>query len=236
MKRTLYIIGVAAVWLASCTPQTPSDEYRILGTINEADGKEIYLAYIPEENCILTDTARIENGAFTFTGTLDGPYRPMVIYMGDYHDATNQRRCGVFIEPQEMTVRIDTARFDKPVITGSLIQAQIDSVQSTIDAIRKEASPLYKAIETERDEEKLNALCKQLEPYNERMTKVQLAFVKTHPDSFLSPIYLEGLISDMPYPEAQKLYDQLSDRVKQQGDVKVIEKMLKLMRDEQTEE
>lgn len=225
MKK-LFNVGIAAALLASCAPQLPKDQYQLDGNIQGVDNQSIYMMYAVDETTTVTDTAQIHNGAFTFTGKLEKPFLYATLYMGSVDDYTNRRFCHVYIEPQAMTITIDTANFDKPVITGSFTQAQADSVKTAIEAIRNEAADIYKAIETETDHEKGAELRDQLEPFIERMQKLEAVFVKTHPNSYVAPYYLQSLMGEMTYGEVKEIYDSFSDNVKKYGDVKEIEKEL----------
>ncbi len=225
MKK-LFNVGIAAALLASCAPQLPKDQYQLDGNIQGVDNQSIYMMYAVDETTTVTDTAQIHNGAFTFTGKLEKPFLYATLYMGSVDDYTNRRFCNVYIEPQAMTITIDTANFDKPVITGSFTQAQADSVKTAIEAIRNEAADIYKAIETETDHEKGSELRDQLEPFIERMQKLEAVFVKTHPNSYVAPYYLQSLMGEMTYGEVKEIYDSFSDNVKKYGDVKEIEKEL----------
>lgn len=225
MKKLLNL-GIAAALLASCAPQLPKDQYQLSGNIQGVDNQNIYMMYAIDETATVTDTAQINNGAFTFAGKLEKPFLYATLYIGSADDYTNRRFCNVYIEPQAMTITIDTANFDKPVITGSFTQAQADSVKTAIEAIRNEAADIYKAIETETDHEKASELRDQLEPFIERMQKLEAVFVKTHPNSYVAPYYLQSLMGEMTYGEVKEIYDSFSDNVKKYGDVKKIEEEL----------
>lgn len=66
----------------------------------------------------------------------------------------------------------------------------------------------------------------QLEPFIERMQKLEAVFVKTHPNSYVAPYYLQSLMREMTYGEVKEIYDSFSDNVKKYGDVKEIEQEL----------
>ncbi len=221
MKHILNL-GMVASLLVGCASQ-PANQYRISGTIQGTDGENIYLTYTSDSDLVVTDTARIENGSFVFAGTLEKPYLQATIYMGDGNDYRNPRRLFFYVEPRNMTVAIDTAQFGKPVIGGSLTQAQMDSLSTGINAILQEADYLYKAIEAESDPDKKNELRGQLEPYIDRMRQTQMDFIQTHPNSYVIPDLLRSLVSGMTYEELKETYDAIGENVKQCGALKEIE-------------
>lgn len=222
----LYLLGVAAAILASCAPQLPKDQYLLNGSIQGVDGQYIYMAYAPNDTTTVKDSALIANGTFEFKGSLDKPYRSVSLYMGDPYDYMNRQRCGFYMEPKAMTITIDTATFSKPTITGSFTQAQVDSLEAEVARIMNEAKPIQDAIAAETDHEKASALREQMEPYYEQAKKAQLAFLKTHPDSYAAPYYMRFLMGNMTYQEIKEIYGNFSSNVKKYGDVKEIEEEL----------
>lgn len=222
MKKIL-ISGVAAAILAGCAPQLPKDQFLLNGSIQGADGQYIYMTYATNDTTTVKDSALITNGTFKFKGNLEAPYRTVSLYMGNPYDYMNRQRCGIYIEPQIMTITIDTAKFSKPVITGSFTQAQVDSLEAQVAQIMNVAKPIQDAIAAETDHEKASALREQMEPYYEQAQQAQLAFLKTHPDSYAAPYYMRFLMGNMTYGEIKEIYDNFSNNVKRYGDVKEIE-------------
>lgn len=222
MKKLLFS-GVAATILASCAPQLPKDQYMLNGNIQGTDGQYIYMAYATDDTTTVKDSALITNGTFEFKGNLETPYRIVSLYMGDPYDYMNRQRCQLYMEPKTMTITIDTANFNKPAITGSFTQAQVDSLEAQVAQIMNAAKPIQDAIATETDHEKASALREQMEPYYEQAQQAQLTFLKTHPDSYAAPSYMRFLMGNMTYGEIKEIYDNFSDNVKKYGDVKEIE-------------
>ena len=225
MKKLLYS-GIAVALLASCAQQLPKDQYLLNGSIQGRDGQYIYMVYAANDTTVVKDSALISNGTFEFKGKMETPYREVSLYMGDPNDYMNPNRCGLYMEPKEMTLNIDTANFGKPVLTGSFTQAQVDSLETLTTQILDEAKSIQEAIAAETDHEKAAALHEQMEPYYERVQKVQTAFLKTHPDSYAAPGYMRFLMGDMTYGEIKEIYDNFSDNVKKYGNVKEIEEEL----------
>ncbi len=223
MKRIIYMT-LAAALVAGCASR-PTDRFQINGTIEGMDGEQIYLNYTVNDT-VINDTAVIAGGKFAFNGTLSKPCQPAMIYMGDMADYSTVRYLQFYMEPTDMTVAIDTASFDHPTISGSYTQAQQDTLDAAIDAIRQECAWIYEAIKTETDVDKSYELREQLTPYTDRMKQAQLDFVKTHPDSYAVPLLMLSLKSDMTYEELKEVYDAIGDNVKATGDLQEVEEEL----------
>ena len=221
MKYLSYLI--IGSLLAGCAMQ-PRDSFLLQGSICGADGEPIYLAYQLNDTVIVTDTAIIADGAFSFSGSLPLPYARGTVYMGDAQDYRNPNRLGIILEPADMTVSIDTARFSSPVITGSQTQAEADSLETIVLSIREEAAELYAIIsDHSRTEAEREEAQDKLDPFIERMKEATMEFIKTHPDSYVSPMNLQIWMSQLSFEELKELYDGLTDKVKQYGDVEEIE-------------
>lgn len=212
--------------VSSCISRQPGNRFTLNGTINEADGESIYLTYALNDTAFVIDTASICDGAFVFTGTMEKPCIYGRVFMGDPNDWKNKQQCSIFLEQKEMTIAIDKENFAEATIKGSLTQAQQDSLNAITEAIRAEYADLYQALETETDHDKAATLREQLEPCNQRMQKAQIAFVQTHPNSFVSPFYMRFLMGQMSYTDIKAIYDSFSDEIKRYGDVEEIEKEL----------
>lgn len=225
MKKLLNL-SLAAAFLASCAPQQPTNQFTLNGTISGVDGQYIYMEYALNDSTVINDSILVSNGTFEFKGTLNKPCVQGQIYMGDASDWQNKQRFRLFLEPKTMTIAIDAENFSTPEIQGSLAQAQEDSLNAAVKIIQEEAADLYKALEAETDHEKAADIREQLEPYQDRMRAVQVEFVKTHPNSFISPYYMRFLMGNMNYSEIKAIYDSFSSEVKQYGGVEEIEKEL----------
>ena len=174
MKKLLYS-GIAVALLASCAQQLPKDQYLLNGSIQGRDGQYIYMVYAANDTTVVKDSALISNGTFEFKGKMETPYREVSLYMGDPNDYMNPNRCGLYMEPKEMTLNIDTANFGKPVLTGSFTQAQVDSLETLTTQILDEAKSIQEAIAAETDHER--------PPYTNRWNLTTNAHEKYRPRS-----------------------------------------------------
>ena len=215
--NTLLNGSLAVALLTACAPQLPKDSYLIEGTINGMEGQEIYLSY-STNSAYVRDTAVITNGTFKFEGKQDIPARHAGLFMGDERDWMSPYRCEFYMEPAHMTIAIDTASFCTPVITGSVTQAEYDSLG--IGELSNQMMDIYKLAQQEADKAKRDSLQALTEPLREQYRKLVGDFIATHHDSFLLPGFLRDRMGQMSYDEMKAAYDNLSDRVKQYGDLK----------------
>ncbi len=207
---------MAVALLAACAPQLPKDSYVIEGTINGLEGQQIYLAYATD-SAYVCDTAVITNGTFKFEGKQDLPSRKVDLFVGDMRDWQSPYRCGFYVEPARMTVAIDTASFSSPVVTGSVTQAEYDSLG--IVPLTNQIMAIYAKAQIETDKAKRDSLQALTDPLRDQYHKLVTDFISNNHDSFLLPGFLTERMGQMSYEEMKAAYDSLSDRVKQYGDL-----------------
>lgn len=209
---------VGCTMMVGCASQ-PDNQLKLDGTINGYEGEWIHLAYTVRDTVQVTDSTRIANGAFRFSRPMEVPVAQATLYIGNPMDYRNVKYASLFIEPGEVSVAIDTADFMKPEVTGSAAQAENDSLNAVL-------APLYARLQTLRDSAAADAsagrkaeLQGQQETWVDSLKAVQLAFVRSHPHSFVALSYLPFLMGDMTYDELKAVYDNMSPEVKQYGNV-----------------
>lgn len=223
--KKLFQLGVVGCLLAACTPKLAENEYLLRGSIDGRDGEEIYLMYNDENNNMLIDTAVITKGKFEFGGMLEKPIRTATLCMGSLQNWNNPDRCTLYIEPHLMTVTIGAEGFAAAWVTGSYTQSEADTLKQQCAQYYDQLIAINQQMATVKGDERA-ALEAKMRPLREKYDAVEMNFVKTHPNSFITPEKLRFRMGGMEYKEIKALYDGFSDRVKRYGDVKEIEKEL----------
>ncbi len=130
MKKLSFYISLAVITLAtSCTPDSG---YTIKGDIARKEGT-IYLSILEGKMPILTDSADISDGIFTFTGTLESPVIATLTLKGE-----NRPFKTLFIENSKITLAGDIMFADEIAISGSSEQ----------DVYEKEYFPISKNLDS----------------------------------------------------------------------------------------
>lgn len=212
-KKLLLSTAIAATLMGACSQQ-PANQFTLTGTINGMENEYLYLSYL-QDSVEVTDSALVKDGAFKFKGTLakatSGTLHPK---MNPFERYTPENIYSFFMEPSEMSIDVDTADFSKAHLTGSSIQAQVDTLLVNTQSIMDEAKEILDAMNTETDHEKQAELREQLEPFNKRVKKLYQAFITSHPASIASAQYLMFQASDMNIEDIKKAYDSFTDEVK----------------------
>ncbi len=226
-KKNLIRVAALATVLVGCAK--PTDVFIIEGQVTGMDGQYVYLSYASDTLPVI-DSAKVENGAFKFTGKLEAPASQARLYVNTtfkMYDPT--KLYSFYMEPKSMELNLDAADFSKSVLKGSFTQEQVDSLETQQKMILDEAKSIRDAMEAEKDHEKAAELREQLEPYFERVQKLCRAFIESHPNSYATPAYLMAEAGRLEYAELKRLYDSMSDKVKEMPEAKEIAKELAVL-------
>lgn len=221
MNQSFLTTALAAALCAGCVQQ-PKDHFTLTGSVEGMDGQYLYLSYT-QDTVQVADSVMVEGGKFRFEGPLAVPAVQACVnpkLTSNAYDETKFYR--FYLEPAEMTLTLDGADLSRSRLEGSFTQAQVDSLKMQTDAVMAEAQPILDAMKAETDHDKAYALREQLEPYQERVGKLDQAFIATHPASYAAPSYLRLYMGRMAYDEIRKLYDAFPPAVRQMPEAKEV--------------
>ena len=224
MRNNLKIIVCAVCMLCCCATAFAQGKYSLKGIITNADGQKIYLRYGTFEEFTL-DSAVVKKGKFTFRGLMDRPYASAILYMGKL-EGRNVKYAQFALEPAKMTVELDANHFQQAVFHGGKTQEESNSLKALTMEANQKLQELNDAYESAKTNEEREALKAQMAPYSKVASEARDNFIKTHPDSYLTPEFLRYTMGRMSYQELKQIYDGLSDNVKQYGDCDEIVKEL----------
>lgn len=227
IKRPFFILFVI---FASLTGQAQT--FTIKGKIKGQDSGVLVLYYPGEDGKTIQDSAVIQKGLFEFTGRLTEPV------MASFTNAKNnlmddQNRGSFFIEPGTLSLEVIAGDFKNLKLTGSRTQDEMTALNLEKSSLDKELKPLAEAYQraneaytqaksqgkaeagTEALKEKAEAIYNHLGPINKRRSKIDLEFIKNHPDSYLSANLLLWNLSGMSLQNATKYYNAFTPAIKQ---------------------
>ena len=225
MKTRFQTLLLAIVcMLGCCSVVSAQGKYSLKGTISNADGEKIYLRYGTFE-VFTQDSAVVKKGKFRFSGILDRPYTSAILYMGKL-EGRNPKYAQFALEPTKMTAELDANQFNKAVFHGGKTQEERNALKAQTAEANKKLDELDKAYSAAKTAEEGEAITAQMAPYSKQLKDACLNFIKTHPDSYLTPEFLRYETGNMSYQELKEVYDGLSDDVKEYGDCEEIVKEL----------
>lgn len=212
MEKIFY--GLLALMLAAgCTK--PYQGFVLHGKFNGNSTGKIYLNYVDSLGNRVCDSTALSGGMFTFKGGINCPTNVYLVTSLGPMAMDDPGFVDFWIEPAEMQLELAGNNFKNFTLKGSATNEEEQELNGLKAPIRKEMEPLEAAYRAEKDPDKAAELHDRFDPFYERMKKIDLDFVKTHPDSYISANIIRYMVSSMPVGEAQRYYDVLSDRMKQ---------------------
>jgi thiol-disulfide isomerase/thioredoxin len=222
-------------------------DFVLKGKIKGQDSGILKLSYAGADGKQVQDSAAIHNGSFEFEGKLTEPV--MAYFTGAVKSrAMDDPNVGYFfLEPGQLTLDVTAGDFKNLKLTGSKTQAESVELEKVKSPVTKEMKPLLdaydqannaymqartdKKTEAEQDalKEKASDMKDKLDPFYERKSKVDLAFIKTHPDSYYSAYLLRWRVSGMTLAESKMYYEKLSARVKLSSSGKAIQEEIRAL-------
>jgi thiol-disulfide isomerase/thioredoxin len=195
-------------------------EFELSGRITGVDTGIIYLNYSDGgysflDRKIVSDSVAIHDGTFLFQGKITCPTTAELRL-----NPSSQRRnddpnsVQLWIDPGKMQIEITAGAFKDYKLTGSKTNDESKELDRLRADIIKEMHPISDRLQAEKDHEKAADIREELAPYQEKIVEVEFQFIKTHPDSYISALYLYIRQSSLSLEKAQTLYNTLTKEIK----------------------
>jgi thiol-disulfide isomerase/thioredoxin len=202
--------------------------FTITGSVKGKTDGVIYLSYNRSEG---PDSSRIENGRFSFKGTLDGPVQAIVMF--ERNPKSFNDFVQLYITPGNMQLSLDFNKFPDDVnLKGSSVQDEAEKLNKLKAPIMAQIKPLSEAynkangiyiaaMKAKKDEATLDALKEKaneakdaMDPYYKQIGDIDKEFMDNHPASYVTASLLRYRISGMPIHEGEARYNKLTDAIK----------------------
>lgn len=200
MKKLIYLFITAGI-LLSCQ----NNNYTINGTVpgDANEGTNVYLQEMTDDAMEPTDTAVVENGKFTFSGTADTTVLRFIV-LDETVNPQQENRVPLLIEPGRLQVVFDTVVTVKgtkvnDAYTNFRLQQKdlVKEIRGVIGQFNSENAA--GTMTPERDEE----LQKSYEDINKQLTDQNFDFIKENIGNKLGEFVFQTS-SSMFEPEQQK--------------------------------
>lgn len=200
--------------------------FTLNGTVTDKDTGTVVLNYINANNKPCSDTTTIRQGKFQFNGKVAGADHALLDT--DPFVLNEGKACWtlLFIEPGVINMTFKYGDMKNVRITGSIQQKQYDvwyksksnkiqelvRLSSSADSIRT----LLKngSIDPKLADQKSKDLDKRYAPIQRSLNNMDLSYISSHPDSYVSLALLNLLIGRVPGDSVDIYYPQLSGEVK----------------------
>lgn len=195
--------------------------YTITGKIGALNAPaKIYLLHQADSK-IITDTAKLVNGSFSFKGKVDDPITARLILDHSGTGAQTQQpdMLNIYIEAGT-TILQGKDSISNATISGSVTNAQNQQLMALLKPTLTKQKALfaeYQAASPEQrqSQEFMAGIEKRDNDIEAEQKQVLSSFVKANPGSFVSLTALSSLAGPTPNPdELEPVFNQLSDNIK----------------------
>ncbi|TKC63835.1 AhpC/TSA family protein [Pedobacter hiemivivus] len=207
--------------------------FTLQGKIKGQSTGILKLSYPTADGGYVQDSTAIQNGKFEFKGKVADPVMAYIMGAVKSQGFDDPNMATFFIEPGKLSMSLTAGDFKNLKLTGSkthdelvvlnlrkksqleqmrVLSAAYDKANMAYIAARKAGKPegelevLKEAANVEKD---------KMDPLREEMDKIDMEYIRTHPDSDYSAYALSWKVSSLPLAESKLLYAKLSDRIKQ---------------------
>jgi thiol-disulfide isomerase/thioredoxin len=211
LRNSLFLMGFAAALIA-CSEK--KDGYKITGEIKGLKSGMIYLETL-EDTAKVIDSAKVVDGYFSFTGTMDEPMMRSIKFKGMQY--------GTFflLANEQVTFKAKKDSLMKGIVSG----AKQDSIyklyySNEYKEIQKIAAPIYKASDslTKGGKIKLTAGQKamidkrlaDLKTYAEALTD---QYITLHKDKVAAALIISDIVASGMPEKLEKYYGVLSPEI-----------------------
>lgn len=203
-----------------------SQKFEVIGEIADvSDNSHAMLYYFDNDlNDSKGDTVLIKNGRFKFSGKVIGAYSAIIVI--ETKDGKNSGRYVLFIEPGKIHVTINDIASGKIKVSGSIAHKEYESLQKELlfektelkkisDSSRVIDSMLLNAEIDGNTAKLMKEKIRNRAPalYTAEIQK-EIAYMKAHPDSYVSLMSLSYFIGRNPNDSIDAWYASISDKVK----------------------
>ena len=210
MKKIALLLIIVLIAVSCKQEKTKNIVAEITGV---PDGRMVILKKQVDGKIVNIDTTKVVNGKFGFAFK---PKEPMVV--GIFIDSIRQ---GIFplIDPKDkISIKADKDSLLKAKITGSKLNDDLTNLRKFRDehtAKIMSKSAEFRKAQQANDTATLNRLNKEAREVQKVIAQHEWQYIKTHPNSFVTPMVLGGFIHNPQYKDSVKIvFDNLSDKVK----------------------
>ena len=209
MKK-LFLFIILLIAFTSCEHKT-GFEYQINGTIANAEDGSIYLMDRVGRDFLVLDTTAITNGTFSFTGEAE---MPEIRYLAL---DPQQPTASFFVEKGEIIISGTIENLSGLTCTGTETNTLFNTYNETDMAFNAQLNDVYgkyKEAKKLEDNTLIEELGAQLDEIDQQQTAATIEFIKTHPESVVTPYMIWRYAYMFTLEEISPIYKSLSPWVK----------------------
>ncbi|WP_143305985.1 TlpA disulfide reductase family protein [Chitinophaga vietnamensis] len=219
MKRSFVCLGLLA---AAACKTGGSGQASITADIAGLKDSIVHIM-VPVADSARTDSARVTNGHFTWTGQIGEPQK---IYIG-----TSSRYIELYMGDDAVKIKGNIDSIEQLQITGSAIQDEHKAYTNAIKDVTNQEDSIYAHYdELRKTDSAKSAMEGKLEALREQRHERAAAYIRSHPESPLSVNMLSDMAVMGEYAPLDSLYKSLSPAIQQSATGKRVGSRLEVLK------
>lgn len=196
-----------------CMSQTKKDLYEIDGYIN-LDNGQIYLIHYDDSEKRIVDSSKIINNKFHFKGKINGYSKRFYVKLNprEKQNADSLNAVQIEADPSKMKLSLTSDHFSNYKIENCKSCDELKIFEKKIKLA--EYNILYNSLQKTSDSLQKVKLEKELQNYNASIVREKIKYIKSYPNSNISPYLLFTIEDEFSINQLYKyndLYRQLSE-------------------------
>ena len=198
--------------------QKTADQFVLKGTVLQQQDGFVTLSYTGKDGKYVRDTTAVNNGAFLFKGFISEPTMASLSGKVTTRSMDDPNTTNFFIEPTTIQITVKPNAFKQAKITGSKTQAEYELLQKPVAKIRerwKVVMDTLMAVNKRSNWQYQELKDWVLQPYNAEIREVEMAFINSHPTSYVTAYTLRFRGRELATDSLKMLYNRFPEKVKQ---------------------
>ena len=228
MKKIVAVTLLATMLVKIGYAQKLNNQFVLKGKLKGLTSGLLYLYYANNEDARIKDSSQLLNGNFSFKGNIS---HPTIAYLQLKENKRNESNStNFFLEPTVITVNLKFNEFRTTKITGLTTQNEYAQLEVAKLAMEAKYKKQLDSLSSEKDHENNAEIRDRLAPYFSEMDQLDIAFVRSHPQSYVTVYLMRFHVADLSIDSLQAVYDRLGKELQQIPDGKTLAEEIQRLR------
>ena len=220
----LFIIGICSFYLAKSQVKK-LDEFIINGNLVGHNTKDIKISYFNKSQVWVDDTAKVNNGSFSFRGSIAEPTLVRMYGNIKSRSVDDPNFTQLFIEPKVTTINLTENNFKRAIIKSSNSQMLLNELMNSKKHVEESSESIGNSYSLVKEAfaqgdtskvitDRMEDFRLQLVPFQDKLKNIDLKFVRSHGNEYISSYILGFYSKKISHDSLQFYYNLLSASVK----------------------
>lgn len=225
MKATLIFGFILSLFLMGFEKVQSPQEFILKGSIEGEYTEYLILAFSDADDMYSRDTISVNNGQFTFKGTLNNPQEvSLTSNLTDNQYPDNPNYVSFYLEPKQIEIKLVENAFKKADISGSSMQEEFEFVDAMTQPFYDAIKPLMlkrnqlsdkrkQEVDTVAIDGEINKVQNEWEHNLQEIRNVQLNYATDNPNSYLGANFVKYYSKVMSKDSLRVYYDNFDEQI-----------------------